>query len=121
MEIKRHRRRALSKVYPMPNGSMTVTFPKFISELKAVSDFYKLESVPELISRLQAVCLAEGLRPEYRNWEPEDTRAERILKEQRERASRLADARARKKAERERLGADFPDRVKNLRNKLGDF
>ena len=121
MDEYRKRRRTFRKTYSLPDGSISVLFPKFISELRAVSEDQGTDSVVELISRLQGICLAEGIKPDWSRWEDHEVKQERLRIERLERASRLADARARKREERRRLGADFPDRVKKVRNRLADF
>lgn len=115
------RRRTFRKVYPLPDGSISVMFPKFITELKAIADEHGTDSIQELISRLQGLCLSEGIKPNWGKWEPHEEKREKQIIAEKERASRLADARARRREELKRLGAEFPDRVKKTRNRLADF
>lgn len=121
METGRYRRRTLKKTYELPNGTISVLFPKFISELFAVSLDLKTDSVKEIISNLQGMCLAEGLKPEYGKWTNEDRNRESRDMLARDKELRVSGAKERKEAEKKKLGADFPERVKMTRNRLGDF
>lgn len=115
------RRRTFRKVYDLPDGNITVLFPKFITELKAVADSLGTDSVQEVLSRLQGLCLAEGIKPNWGKWEDHEVKQERIRLAELDRASRLADARRRRAEERKRMGADFPNRVAKVRKRLADF
>lgn len=116
-----YRRRTFRKVYDLPDGNITVLFPKFISELKGVADHHQTDSVKELISVLQGLCLSEGVKPNWGKWTANDLKQEKIEKDMKERAARMRDAKIRRLEEREELGASFPDRAKQARKALGDY
>lgn len=121
METEVKMRRQFRKVFDLPSGNISVHFPKIITDIYALKLHYKTDSIEELISILQGLCLAEGIRPQWQKITQPELTQEMKTKRMRERALRLCDARARKKAEREAIGASFPDRVKKTREKLGDY
>lgn len=109
-----------SKVYDLGDGTISITFPKFISELMAIAQNYKTDSIKELTSILQGECLAKGIRPVWKKWEQKDAnRAKRVIgrAEQACRNVQREEALAKARAD---VGMSFPERVAVARKLKGD-
>lgn len=120
MAISKLTKTSLRKTYDLGEGCINVTFPAFISQLKAVSDELEEFDVKQLIAKLQGMCIAEGVRPTWKKWDQEDhTRRIRETR-QMEREARLKQKQESLEESRASVAMSFPDRVKATRKIRGD-
>lgn len=120
-EITRKKRRSIAKVYDLPYGNISVRFPYFVSELFAVANHYKTDSVKELISMLQGMCLSEGLRPDWSKLTSKEAYKIAASLKKRDKELRAVQRKEGLEKDKKNLFADFPTRVKKTREGMGDF
>lgn len=117
----RDRDRFFRKVYDLDDSNITIMFPHVVTQLVALKRAYGDLPMSRMISILQGVCLAEGITPTYSKVSVEEKRKMEKLKRDRETAARRQMAKERLEEERREMGGAFPDRIKNVRKKMGDY
>lgn len=113
-------RRSMSKVYDVGNGTISITFPKFISELMAVAQAHETDSIKEITSILQGMCLSQGIKPVWNKWTQEDENKRKRVIGRAEQACRNVQREEALAKARADVGMSFPERVAVARKLKGD-